>query len=51
MLGLQQLNLLMEKFQWQELPMSYNPPYLPHPPPMEHVEDAERLFKYGLGSA
>ena len=23
---------------------------LPHPPPMEHVEDVERLSKYGLGS-
>ena len=30
--------------------MFLNPPYLPHPPQMERVEDVERSSKYGLGS-
>ena len=30
--------------------MSLNPPHLPHPPLMEHVEDVEFLSKCGLGS-
>ena len=45
MIGLQQLNLLTQRFQWQELSMFLNPPYLPHPPQMERVEDVELIPK------